>query len=414
MKLLTKTSLKQLWLSLCILILTGVVLLVFLQHETSAEIEEQLELQAAMVSDEIAAGRSINYPSVSIIQLGSEDNSPRVFKDTLIYDRLQGVKEGYYYLKDTRLINGKRYQIKVMASHIGLDGYSKAVGYIFLVMAVLFMSLGSIMNYFISRTIWRPFMVNLHRLKSYSVSSKVDLELDPSDITEFREMNTALQELAYKAKNEYTALREFTENASHEIQTPLSIIQSRLESISQFELQAELARYVVDAKRATSRLSRVNKGLLLLAKLENNDFPDRKEIDLKHITDFQVAHAEDLFSNKGLIIEKDLKEKYVHASPFLVEILISNLLSNVLTYASSDTTVNILLNERMFSVSNYGKPLNFPVSKLFTRFGKGKDDYKGNGLGLSIVRQICVVHGWDVRYRYEAGNHIFEIYFEAF
>lgn len=411
MKLLTKTSLKQFWLSLCILVLTGVFLLMFLHYETSAEVEEQLDLQIAMVSDEIAAGRDINYPSVNITQLEPGDDPPRVFKDTLIYDRLQDEEEGYYYLKETKLIAGKKYQIKVMASHIGLDGYSKAIGYIFLVMAVLFMSLGSLMNYFISRTIWAPFIANLQRLKSYSVSSNADLNLDPSDITEFREMNIALKELAYKARNEYTALREFTENASHEIQTPLSIIQSRLESINQMDIQPELGRYLEDAKQATSRLSRVNKGLLLLAKLENNDFPDRQELNLQDIINSQLAQVDDLFLNKGLIVDKHLHNKNVYASLFLLESLISNLLSNVLTYANPDTTVTIILNEQFLSISNQGEPLSFPVSKLFTRFGKGIDDYKGNGLGLSIVKQICLANEWDIEYAYEERTHMFKVRF---
>jgi signal transduction histidine kinase len=413
MKLLTKTSINQFLLSLFILIVTGLMLLLFLKIEVSAEIEEQLELQSAMVADQIASGKAINFP---LVQIDSQNvallKQPELFKDTVIYDKLQKVGEDYYYFSETRNIKGKDYRIKVMTTHIGMDGYTKAVGYIFAVMACLFIILGSLMNYLINRKIWQPFLINLQRLKSYSVSSKEDLLLASSHINEFEEMNSVLNELAAKAKKEYTALKEFTGNASHEIQTPLSIIQSRLESISQYQLEPEIARYIIDAKQATNRLSRVNKGLLLLAKLENNDFPDRELFDLKDVLNSQINLMEDLLINKGMVIDRQIKSKEVNASPFLLEILFSNLLSNIVAHSPLNAGVSISLNSRRIVFSNEGEKLTFPESRLFSRFGKGIDDYKGNGLGLSIVKQICTVNGWDISYSYRHGMHVFEIIFK--
>ncbi|MEJ7779524.1 MAG: HAMP domain-containing sensor histidine kinase [Daejeonella sp.] len=388
------------------------MLLFFLQREVSAEIEEQLELQSLMVSDEIAQGKAIHFPLVQITT-GNEAllQQARIFKDTLIYDRIQDKNEGYYSLSDTRTINGKDYRIRVMTSHIGLDGYSKAVGYIFIAMAGMFIFLGSLMNYFVNRKVWQPFLINLQRLKSYSVSSNEDLMLDSSNISEFKEMNAVLQELADKARREYSALKEFTANASHEIQTPLSIIQSRLESISQLELLPDLARYVMDAKRATNRLSKVNKGLLLLAKLENNDFPDKQSVDLKDFLNAQIDQTEDLLIHKGFIVTREIGLKEVEASLFLLEILISNLLSNILAHSSPNARVSISLDSNRMIFSNEGQRLNFSESKLFSRFGKGADNYTGNGLGLSIINQICIVNGWDIKYDYNEDMHLFEIRF---
>jgi len=412
MNLLTKTSLNQFWLSLIILVLTGVLLLFFLQREVSTEIEEQLELQSTMIADEIAAGRPVNFP---MVQVNGTDKAllrqPKIFKDTLLFDRVQLKSEGYYYLSETRTIRGKEYRIRVMTSHIGLDGYSKAVGYIFISMAFLFIFFGSLMNYFVNRKIWRPFLENLQRLKLYSVSSADKLELAWSDINEFKEMNAVLGELADKSRYEYIALKEFTANASHEIQTPLSIIQSSLESMSQFDIQPELAKFVVDAKLATNRLSKVNKGLLLLAKLENSDFPDKRQVDLKQLLIAQIDQTEDLLIHKGLILRKDIDEKEVYSSPFLLEILISNLLSNILAHSSENAVVNISLNADTMTFANEGNPLTFPESKLFSRFGKGVDNYQGNGLGLSIVKQICIVNGWEIKYCYREKMHVFEILF---
>ncbi|MGV8879066.1 MAG: sensor histidine kinase [Sphingobacteriaceae bacterium] len=411
MKLLTRTSLSQLWLSLFILVLTGGMLMLFLHFQVSAEIKEQLELQSAMVADEIAAGKTVNFPLVEISKDEAASNQPDVFKDTLLHDHLQEKAEGYFYLSKTHNIHGKNYRINVMTTHIGLDGYLKAVSYIFGTMAFLFIALGALMNYFISKKIWHPFLSNLQKLKRYSVSSQESLYLKQSTITEFKEMNAVLQELAAGARREYSALKEFTENASHEIQTPLSIIQSRLESISQLTRQPDVARFVVDAKQATHRLSKVNKGLLLLAKLENNAFPDKEMVDVEEIIDAQLSETADLYSNKGLKIIQEKKSRKVTANRFLVETMISNLLSNMLNHSPSNTAVYIVLKETTLSFYNEGRELKFDQSKLFSRFAKAADNYRGNGLGLSIVKRICLVNGWQIKYSYAEGKHGFEIAF---
>ena len=121
---------------------------------------------------------------------------------------------------------------------------------------------------------------------------------------------------------------------------------------------------------------------------------------------------EDLFQHKDIRIDFELSPKRIFASPFLMEVLISNLLSNVLSYTVQGAKVAISLDEAQLAFTNEGEPLGFPESKLFTRFGKGSPSYKGNGLGLSIVKQICLSHQWEISYDYVDNTHIFRIRFD--
>ncbi len=412
MKLLSKISYYHFWLSAIVLGITGCMLFLFLRNEISKEIEEQLELQTNMVAEEIHMGKNVAFPLVNITK-GNESlmKLPKVFKDTLIYDKVQKVTEGYYYFSESRKINGTPYRIMVMTTYIGWDNYSKTIIYIFLSIAALLIVLGTLVNYFISRRIWKPFLINLKRMQGYSVSSKEELELTLTDVKEFQEMNKVLIDLAARGKKEYTALKEFTENASHEIQTPLSILKTRLESISQQPLTVDLTRLLNDAKQATIRLSKVNKGLLLLAKLENNAFTDVQWVSLQDVLQRNFDLMEDLFEHKGLHVEQLIQNKLVYASSFLMEILVSNLLTNALSYTAANAKIIITLSEQTLEISNEGEPLSFPVSKLFTRFGKGAAGNKGNGLGLSIVKQICKINNWQVNYHYNNGMHHFSITF---
>ena len=410
MRLVSKISLYHFLLSSLVLGLAGFLLFIFLRTEISLEIEEQLELQVDMIAKELGNGKHIDFPLVTINK-GNEKlmQLPKVFKDTLIYDYVQQVSEGYYYFAESKRINGMPYRIKVMTTYIGWENYSKTISYIFVAIAAMLVLLGTLFNYFISRSLWAPFLINLKRMKGYSVSSKEELQLAVTSVTEFQEMNTVLADLAARGKREYNALKEFTENASHEIQTPLSILKTRLESISQLSLDTSLIRPLNDAKDAVTRLSKVNKGLLLLAKLEDDAFSDKAWISLDNVIHRNYDMLEDLFKHKNLKLEYKMSPKVVFASSSLMDILVSNLLSNTINYSQSAGNVSISLDEQKLIFSNEGPPLTFPESKLFSRFTKGDSGANRNGLGLSIVKQICVNNNWVITYDYQEKSHVFSI-----
>lgn len=412
MRLLSKLSYYYFWLSAFVLGITGMMLFLFLRHEVSKEIEEQLELQTDMVAEEIRMGRNVNFPLVQITRGNVQlMKLPRVFKDTLLYDRLQKESEGYYYFAESKKISNNYYRIKVMTTYIGWNNYSRTIIYIFMCIAVMLIILGTLVNYFISSRIWKPFLINLKRMKDYSVSSKEALELARTDVKEFQEMNFVLADLAARGRREYNALKEFTENASHEIQTPLSILRTRLESISQLPVNDDLARLLNDAKQAALRLNKVNKGLLLLAKLENDAFIDKQSILVHEVLKRNFDLMEDLFQTKALKVTLAIQHKEVFVSSSLMEILISNLLSNALSYSPVKGSVYISLTDEYLEIGNEGSPLTFEESKLFTRFGKGSPGLSGNGLGLSIVKQICISYEWNIAYRYAENQHFFKISF---
>ncbi|WP_316822540.1 HAMP domain-containing sensor histidine kinase [Pedobacter gandavensis] len=414
MRLLSKISLYHFWLSLFVLSITGFFLFTFLQREISREIEEQLELQTDLVASEIQAGKTVSFPLVQIKTADAEElmKLPKIFKDTLIYDRIQQEQEGYYYFEESKKINGKAFRIRVMTTYIGWGNYSRTITYIFITIAIMFIALGTLLNYFISRSLWKPFLNNLNQMKKYSVSANTNLELSPSNVKEFQEMNEVLTDLSQRGRREYLALKEFTENASHEIQTPLSILKTRLESISQLPVSPELTRLLGDAKQSVTRLSRVNRGLLLLAKLENNTFAaDQRQLSLTSVLQRNLELMADLFMHKKITVESSLEEKQVFASPSLMEILVSNLLSNALSHSAAGARVIVVLTQDELLVSNDGPALSFEHSRLFTRFGKGSPGYTGNGLGLSILKQICIGQHWQISYTYHTEQHHFKIKF---
>ncbi|MCC8411201.1 HAMP domain-containing histidine kinase [Mucilaginibacter sp. UR6-1] len=411
MKLIVKTSLHYLWLSLSILLATGAIFYLVLRDNISSEIREQLELQVDMISQEVEKGHQVIFPLVELKELSAKTIAPSVFKDTLIYDHLQDEHEGYYYLSETKIINNKPYNIKVMTTYIGWNEYLKTISLIFLGLTFLLVTAGIVVNYFISKNIWRPFLNNLSILKEHSVQARTDLALEKSDIDEFEQLNAVLHEYADRNRKEYTGLQEFTENASHELQTPISIIRARLEGMSQLPLTNEAVNYVSDAKQALDRLSKVNKGLLLLAKLTHDNFPDQQALPVSAILTGQIVQLEELFESRGLKLQQDIQKISVKASPHLFDILIANFLSNILKHANREGFVAIVLDSDKLNFTNEGEPLPFAEKELFARFKKNHQPSAGVGLGLSIINQICLVHKWRVTYQYTGGRHNFTVWF---
>lgn len=411
MKLLYKTTRDYLIASVTILVITGVALFSILRKEVSDEMDEQLALQADEIFENARSGNFINAPFIKIEKAPKITPITRSFGDSMIFDRVQGKIEEYHYIRETKDIEKNRYQAIVMTSHIGWDQYYLSIFFIFVLVALLLTGSGVLINYYSSKQIWAPFFNNLQNAKSFSVISPARLELLDSSIDEFKELNNTFLELTDRSRKEYLALREFTENASHEIQTPLSIIQSKLDRISQMDINEQLAEYIVQAKSGVDRLSKMNRSLLLLAKLDNEVFNDHQQIQINEVVKSQIINMEDLFLHKQITIDENLEMTIAYSDPYLAETLITNLLSNALRYTPPKGQITIHLSNNTLSITNNGAEPDFPQELIFERFTKNKSNVTSTGLGLAIVKEICLLNGWRITYQYAKGRHCFEVKF---
>ncbi|WP_158607137.1 sensor histidine kinase [Pontibacter oryzae] len=410
MKLLHKTTLLYLLATTLILVAAGVTLMLVLRGLVDDEIDEELRLQYDLIVEQIRGGELPNVPLTTIAQV-SQGPTAELFGDSLVYDRVQHLHEEYKYLRKTSTINGQNYQIMVMDAHVGWQEFFRTIFLVFLVMAASLVLAGAIINYLAARSIWRPFFQNLNILKQFSVSAPQPMQLQKSSIREFEELREVLEEMTHKSWQEFSSLREFTENASHETQTPLAIIRSKLDRLSQYPVSEEMAEHIVHAKSGVDRLSRMNKSLLLLAKLDNNAFTDKQELNLCEKLQEQAGQMEELFTLRNITLELSCERVRMRANTYLCEVLISNLLANAVHYTPEGGTVSGALTKDKLVFRNTGQPIGLDSAQLFKRFRKGQQSNHSTGLGLAIVQQICQVHGWRVNYGYQTGWHTFTISF---
>ena len=217
-----------------------------------------------------------------------------------------------------------------------------------------------------------------------------------------------------KDQDTYRIQKEFTENASHELQTPLAIIRSKLDLLMQEDLQESQMRLVSELYELTMRMGHLNRNLLLLAKIENAQYTALEEVDLAAMLSYSLPLYETLQNDKTLRMEdrRNDPNRKLLANAVLLECLLKNLIVNALRPAKQNAEVRISIEDNRLTVSNEsidGKSLD--AETLFRRFRSGDAKQKGNGLGLAIVKAICDFHHWMVEYQFEAGHHHFIVNF---
>ncbi|MCB0552264.1 MAG: HAMP domain-containing histidine kinase [Phaeodactylibacter sp.] len=416
MKLLEKNN--RLFFRFTALLLLGGSLLFYLAINwiIRHEIDEKLEVNRLRTVELLQEGQPTPQfsPIVEVLVFDENKGTEPAYSDTLIYDPVEKEAEPYRQLISYTAIGGRFYQITTRSSLLETEDLMLAIGGCTLGLALLLFIGLYWLNRRSAQRLWEPFQQQLAALKGFSLAQQEPLELASSGIFEFEELKSALQQLTEKVRTDYRNLKEFTENASHEIQTPLAIIRSKIESlIEQEHLGAEQMSGLETLYEAANRLSRLNKSLLLLAKIENRQFGAATPVSFNDIIREQVEMLHELTEAKGLQLRLELSEaQIVPANRPLLEILVKNLLENAVRYSQPGDTVSITTSLGKITFSNPGKAAVEHPERLFDRFYKQGNHRPGMGLGLAIVKKICEVNGWEAGYSFREGKHEFSIIVE--
>ncbi|PZF71826.1 sensor histidine kinase [Taibaiella soli] len=265
----------------------------------------------------------------------------------------------------------------------------------------------------ISKLILAPFYHTVKTIQTFSIKSKQKIQLPKTGTKELNELNVFLKKMTDKAVDEYAALKEFSENASHELQTPLAIIRSKMELLVESDITEEQAALIADMQNAIEKLSKINRSLTLLTKLENEEYDATKDIKFCRSAKDSLSAFSDLMEVKGICLHRQIDSNVtVMLNPALADILLNNLLSNAIRHNLPENgQIDVLLTKDKFCIKNTGNPPNIPTEDLFRRFKKVNQSGESIGIGLAIVKQICDLNKFKIRYTFEEGWHIIEINF---
>lgn len=421
MKLLTRTSLAYMAVSALVFISSGLVFYnllhhIFIRQQDQNLLEERMLIEQTInFSDSVPDFRLVFGHMIDVTILKEPLPKSGHIRDTLMYTQETGEFASFrhLYAENTSLRN-KGYIINIYKP---LQETENLISDIVLSLAVVFLTLMAllvIVNYFVNRRVWVPFYRTLHHLTEFDINHARPITNAKSVIHEFNLLNEAIARMSERIHKDYRLVKEFNENAAHELQTPLAIIKSKLELLLQKEsLDEEKIRLIVSATDATGRMSKLVQGLLLISRIENNQFLETTNVHFDNVLARMLGHYQELAVLRSLRIETDLADPCIVAmNTVLAEILVGNLLSNAIRHNIENGWIRIILTAERLDIMNSGLALKTSPDEMFKRFRKSGANPDSTGLGLSIVQKIAGLYGMTVRYTNEAEVHHISLLFE--
>lgn len=332
--------------------------------------------------------------------------------DVMLFQEVDDEDVPFRERKELVTVQGKDYVLTLRRSLLEKEDWFSNIS---LAMAFIFMALlGSILllNWALSRRMWRPFYRTLESMQHLQLDQLSQLDLSPSNTQEFRRLNNALSQMTARIHRDYQAMKSLTEDAAHEMQTPLAIAQQQLELFMQDpSLTAHQGQAVLQTSDALQRLSRLTHNLLFLAKIENHQFATETTISLETVIKKYVQLFDLQLQERQITVQLNIDTpRALPLHPVLADTLVSNLLGNAIKYNQQNGRIIITLDAHHLSVQNTSELPALPVTNQFERFKKyhayAQDS---NGLGLAIVARICEAQGWKFGYGYDGGLHCFEV-----
>lgn len=355
-----------------------------------------------------------NDRNLTVTQLPHHVEPSVEVRDTLVWhDRLQQ-EEPNLKMVAYRNVHGNSYRIATYGHLVESDDITEAVVKTLLWILGL-QIIGAIgVGFIVSNRLFKPFRKTLRHIKNFKLQDKEAITAEETNVKEFDDLNKFVEEMTQKAVADYINLKEFAENASHELQTPLSIVKGKLELLTETDLTPDQYQFVEASQRSIKKLSRLSESLALLTKIENHEFVETEKVNLTKMIKESTQSFEEFIALNGLDVKTDLADDItVDMHPVLADILWTNLFQNAIKHNVEGGRISITLTPTTLTISNTGDKPSIPTEDLFGRFKKADASNNSIGLGLSIIKRIVDQNNYTISYDFEEGWHTIRVTFES-
>ena len=376
----------------------------FLKHIKSFEYLEDLETDL-LVLDQLSYNIHIKlYNGESLVD--------SKYRTITRYDSIERTNKPFRQLSSQVVIKGNPYLLTIQMSLVDNNDLVMAVGLVQLAISFLLATGLLLLNRSLSKKLWRPFYKTLDQLKAYELDKSESVPIVHSYIKEFNDLNKTVSHLTERNRKIFLQQKEFIENASHELQTPIAIFQSKLDALMQSTtLSQEEAETIMELEYTAKRMAKLNKNLLLLSKIDNGQFMDMTDLDLSSLIHNQLSVLKPIVKLENINITTSTNPLFLKANRILIEILLTNLFHNAIRHSPKNEDITITLRNRTLDISNKGTPFKMGADKMMKRFSKESSDPNSTGLGLAIIKKICDHGNYRLNYRYTNDTHTFSVTF---
>lgn len=423
MKLLAKTNIyiSITTVSLMLIAMTIVYLLVL--NKIKTEGDEHLLVDKERIVELIEEHDSLQYFSSNV---GEKVTIKEIPKQTVFENQFSEYQEeaeegeegenefNFRQLLFQTTVNGKCFEVTVSHSLSESNEIGEYIALIIVLFLVLTLVILIVLNRYISRFIWAPFYQMLVQLRSWTFRDSNKIIAKETNIDEFIELNQAMNMFIQKIQSDYVNLKEFTENISHETQTPTAVISAKLEMLLQEGSYTEKQKQLLmDAYSSTLRLKKLNQTLVTLTRIERGVYTVLEKTDIKLSIEEKLSELAEFLTAKNMRVEKTLESQIKEVNPEVFNMLLNNLFINAIKHNHNDGgLIRVTLNDKELLIENTGAEKKIDKEAVFDRLEVYTTDSKSIGLGLSIIKKIIDYLRWTICYEFENGLHRFRIRFD--
>lgn len=413
------------YLSIALLVVVGVWAVIFyvnMLDEIYDSIDDGLENSKILIIRKVESDTSLihktEFMESNYAIHGITDNHALhvrdIYMDSALYMQNEKDFEPVRMLKTVfRASNGKYYELQIVSSMVEEDDLIEDLFYAIVWLYIVLLASVLIINNVLLRRVWKPFYTILDRLKNFRLGSTENFAAEKTNVSEFNSLNETVSSLLQRNIAIFNSQKQFIENASHELQTPLAISINKLELLTEKNsLSDEQLKEISTVIESLERLTRLNKTLLLLSRIENRQFPQETSINFNDLAVRLVSAYGDLSEFKSVTIQVEQPGTCIYTlNAELAEIMLSNLIKNAILHNYPDGSVTITIHSSGISVTNTSHTGSLDETHIFDRFYKNSSAKNSTGLGLAIVKSIVDYYGYTIRYTYTHQHHSFAISF---
>lgn len=428
MKLLHAISLRLLALTAIVLAFWSFFFYFEMIEEVNDEVDDTLEDYAEAIIVRSLAGEEI--PTVSIgtnnqfFQKPVSEEYARQHKHICYSDRDVFIHEKNEY-EPARVLSyiyqdndGQFHELEVSTPHIDKDDLRETIFYAVVVLfGSLLLSVIAVSVFSIHRTM-RPLRRLLRWVENFQIGKKSQPLDNPTRIREFAQLNTTVEESMMRSQQLFEQQKTFLGNASHELQTPIAATMNRLEMLINDDTLSEAQMgSLLKAIHSLENMSQLNRSLLTFSKIENGQFNDAQGVDFTRLAEEILTELQPLFALRKITVEKQWRASFVPAiDPTLARMMLTNLMKNAFVHNRDGGTIVIESRSQRFSIANDGQEQPLDAEKIFEPFfrnalksQKTEEEKNTSGIGLALVRAICIQSNLTIRYDFENSRHHFHI-----
>jgi len=419
MKLVYKNIIINTVVSVLILFAGEFSLYFFLKNKIEKETVEHLYLERYIMMKQLKKGVNIESFRHNIGDVLEIETISSVFYSKPIIQEIEVDEEWEEeHFTSKKIIfdviqNGRTYRVSILKTideDEGLAGSMEAIIFISTFCMLIILVAINVLVYY---KLFSPVYQLINDIKNFSVQNLKKIVPPKTTTQEFVILSQEVSKMSEKMIKDYSSVKEFIENMTHEIQTPLAVINTKVERCMQDEnLTNDQAILLSDTSKAVNKLFNINKGLTLLSKLDNKQYNSPEEIQINKLIQQRIHYFLDFIENKKITLNENyFEECYVTMDISLAEILVDNLFKNAIQHNFEAGKIEVTVKKNEFVIRNTGEIPIESTDKFFNRF-YSQNAYKSLGLGLAIVKKITDYYNFTLNYNFELGVHSVTINFK--